>query len=83
MALIETHDLTKVFRSAERGAGLRGAVAALFSRSYTEVTAVDHATFQIEEGEIVGYVGPQRRGQVHYRQDADRGSGADQRPGDG
>jgi ABC-2 type transport system ATP-binding protein len=62
MALIEAQNLTKTFRRTERGAGLRGAVAALFSRRYTKVVAVDHVTFQVGDGEIVGYVGPNGAG---------------------
>jgi len=61
-ALIQARELTKVFRTARRREGLLGAVRALFSRDYTSVTAVDHVDFEIQAGEMVGYVGPNGAG---------------------
>lgn len=60
--MIKTRDLTKVFRTTRRREGLRGAVRALVSRDYTTVTAVDHVSFEIQAGEMVGYVGPNGAG---------------------
>jgi ABC-2 type transport system ATP-binding protein len=62
MAIIETVDLRKVFRSIKREPGLRGAFAALFSREYEEKVAVDRVSFSVEPGEIVGYIGPNGAG---------------------
>jgi ABC-2 type transport system ATP-binding protein len=62
MAIIETVDLRKVFRSIKREPGVRGAFAALFSREYEEKVAVDRVSFSVEPGEIVGYIGPNGAG---------------------
>ena len=62
MAIIETADLRKVFRSVKRRPGLGGAIAALFSREYEEKAAVDGITMSLEAGELVGYLGPNGAG---------------------
>jgi ABC-2 type transport system ATP-binding protein len=62
MAIIETVELRKVFRSIKREPGLRGAFAALFSREYEEKAAVEQVSFSLEPGEIVGYIGPNGAG---------------------
>ncbi|MDY6430965.1 MAG: ATP-binding cassette domain-containing protein [Bacilli bacterium] len=55
--MIQVIDLVKVFRKPIRGKGLIGMVSTLFSRKYTEIRAVDGVSFNIKEGEIVGYIG--------------------------
>ena len=40
-----------------RREGVRGALQNLFIREYTTVHAVDHVSFAIERGEMVGYIG--------------------------
>jgi ABC-2 type transport system ATP-binding protein len=62
MAIVETVRLKKVFRSIKREPGLRGAVAALFSREYEDTVAVENVSFALEPGEIVGYIGPNGAG---------------------
>src|SRR5665213_523819 len=62
MAIIEAAGLRKVFRSLERRPGIRGAVGALFSRTYEERVAVDDVSFSLEPGELVGYIGPNGAG---------------------
>ena len=62
MAIIETADLRKVFRSVKRRPGVAGAIAALFSREYEEKAAVDGITMSLEAGELVGYLGPNGAG---------------------
>src|SRR5512142_2930545 len=57
MAVIQARDLTKVFMIPRKDPGLRGAVKALFAPKYEQKTAVDAVSFQIDEGEIVGYIG--------------------------
>ena len=57
MAIISVKNLSKTFKKPIRGEGLSGMVKALFSRKYEEVRAVDGISFDIEEGEIVGYIG--------------------------
>jgi ABC-2 type transport system ATP-binding protein len=62
MPIIEVEGLRKVFRSIKREPGLRGAFAALFSRTYEEKAAVEGVSFSLEPGEIVGYIGPNGAG---------------------
>ncbi len=57
LAIVEAHDLTKVFRIVHKDPGVRGAVKALFRPRYEEKLAVDHIHFTIEPGEMVGYIG--------------------------
>ncbi len=62
MAIIETAQLRKVFRSVKRQPGIGGAVAALFSRRYEDKVAVEDVTMSLEPGELVGYLGPNGAG---------------------
>lgn len=55
--MIQVQDLTKIFKKPVRGKGLKGAIKTLLSRKYTETRAVDGVSFEIPEGEIVGYIG--------------------------
>ena len=57
MSIITVKDLSKTFKKPIRDEGLRGMIKALFSRKYEEVHAVDGISFDIAEGEIVGYIG--------------------------
>lgn len=57
MKIISVKDLSKTFKKPVRGEGLRGMIKALFSRKYDEVKAVDGISFDIDDGEIVGYIG--------------------------
>src|SRR5712692_9168869 len=55
--IIEVRDLTKEFRTFRRREGVLGALQNLFVREYVTVHAVDHVSFSIEPGEMVGYIG--------------------------
>ena len=57
MSIISVRGLSKTFKKPVREEGLRGMIKALFSRKYEEVKAVDSISFDISEGEIVGYIG--------------------------
>ena len=61
-AIIETHDLRKVFRTVKRVPGPLGALRTLFSRTYEERVAVSGVTMSLERGELVGYIGPNGAG---------------------
>lgn len=62
MPQIIVENLTKTFHIAERRAGMMGAVAGLFTRSYRAVHALDAVSFSIEQGELIGYIGPNGAG---------------------
>lgn len=62
--VIETHDLTKVFRTYRKEEGLLGAFMGLFHRKYTETKAADRVNFTVGEGEFVGFLGPNGAGKT-------------------
>ena len=55
--IIDVDNLTKEFRTFRRREGVWGALTNLFVREYVTVTAVDHVSFSIQRGEMVGYIG--------------------------
>src|SRR5438874_11171164 len=57
MSAIEARDLTKVYRTYRKERGLWGAIKGLVRRRYDETRAADQVSFQIEEGEFVGFLG--------------------------
>lgn len=62
MPLIKLDGLVKEFKRPLRKEGFGGALQDLFNRKYETVTAVDQVSFEIDSGEIVGYVGPNGAG---------------------
>ena len=59
--VIQTHDLTKAFRTYRKEEGLKGAFRGLFHRKYTETLAADRVSFSVGEGEFVGFLGAHDR----------------------
>ncbi len=57
MALIEVKNLVKKYKISEKEHGILGYVKHLFCPRYKEQTAVNNISFNIEEGELVGYIG--------------------------
>ena len=55
--IVEVRDLCKNFRTFRRREGVLGALQNLFVREYETVRAVDHISFSIETGAMVGYIG--------------------------
>lgn len=62
MAIIEVKDLCKSFKVPVRKEGRLAAVRNLISFERTLKTAVDCVSFDIERGEMMGYVGPNGAG---------------------
>ena len=57
MPIIEVQDLRKEYQRLKRTAGLTGSIRSLFSREYETILAVNDVSFQVEKGEVVGYIG--------------------------
>jgi len=60
--VIAVRDLYREFRTVKRQSGFLGSIRTLFTRQYNVVRAVDHVTFSIERGELIGYIGPNGAG---------------------
>ena len=57
MAIIEVNNLVKTYKTIEKEDGLLGYFKNLVKPKYNEFTAVNKINFNIEEGELVGYIG--------------------------
>jgi len=64
MSAIESHGLTKVYRTYKKAPGLWGAIKGLGRRQYDEVRAADGVSFSIDDGEFVGFLGPNGAGKT-------------------
>jgi ABC-2 type transport system ATP-binding protein len=64
MPVIEVQGLTKSFRTYKKEPGFAGAVRGLFHRKFEQVAAVKDVTFNIEEGELVGFLGSNGAGKT-------------------
>ncbi|MGH2538053.1 MAG: ABC transporter ATP-binding protein [Candidatus Promineifilaceae bacterium] len=61
---IHVVDLVKHYRVHHKPAGLRGSLGGLFRRHYEVVRAVDGISFDIAQGEVVGFLGPNGAGKT-------------------
>jgi len=64
MSVIEVHNLKKFYKVHQKEPGLGGSIRSLFNRKYYDVKAVDGVTFDIGEGELVGFIGPNGAGKT-------------------
>ncbi|MDG4658547.1 ATP-binding cassette domain-containing protein [Ectobacillus antri] len=55
--MIEVKNLRKEFVSYSSRSGLKGAFRDLFTRNYKIVPAVNDISFQVKQGEMIGYIG--------------------------
>jgi len=55
--VIKVENLTREFKSNKKYPGFRGAIKSFFSKEYTIKKAVENISFEIGDGEIVGYIG--------------------------
>jgi ABC-2 type transport system ATP-binding protein len=64
MSIIVAEDLSKVYPVAVKEPGLRGTLTHFFQRNYRLVKAVQQVSFQIEPGEVVGFLGANGAGKT-------------------
>ena len=61
---ISVRYLRRVFKVPVREAGLRASVKSLFNRQHRDVVAVDGVSFDLQQGEIVGFLGANGAGKT-------------------
>ena len=62
--MIEVRNLTRVFRTYKKQPGFWGGVKGLFRREFEETAAAKDISFDIAEGEFVGFLGPNGAGKT-------------------
>ncbi|MDB6093885.1 MAG: transporter related [Verrucomicrobia bacterium] len=62
--MIEVRNLTRVFRTYKKQPGFWGGVKGLFHRKFEETAAAKDISFDIAEGEFVGFLGPNGAGKT-------------------
>ena len=60
--MIKLSHIKKTFRVAKREAGFSNAVRSFFSRRYENIEALADISFEVPDGETVGYIGPNGAG---------------------
>lgn len=62
--MIEVRNLTRIFRTYKKRPGFWGGVRGLFHREFEETAAAKDISFDISEGEFVGFLGPNGAGKT-------------------
>jgi ABC-2 type transport system ATP-binding protein len=64
MPIIQVEDLSKIYQVANKEAGIKGTLQHFWQRQYKNIPAVQHVSFSIEPGEIVGFLGANGAGKT-------------------
>jgi ABC-2 type transport system ATP-binding protein len=64
MPIIQVENLSKIYKVADKEAGIKGTLSHFFQRQYKVIPAVQHVSFSIEPGEIVGFLGANGAGKT-------------------
>jgi ABC-2 type transport system ATP-binding protein len=64
MPIIQVEDLSKIYQVANKEAGIKGTLQHFWQRQYKNIPAVQHVSFAIEPGEIVGFLGANGAGKT-------------------
>ncbi|GHO49286.1 ABC transporter ATP-binding protein [Ktedonospora formicarum] len=64
VSVINVKDLAMIYKAPVREAGLQAALSSLFRRTYREIRAVQDISFELEAGEIAGFIGSNGAGKT-------------------
>lgn len=62
--VISVSHLKKQYKIHQKEAGLVGSIKSLLRRQYQQVSAVDDVSFEVAQGELVGFIGPNGAGKT-------------------
>lgn len=64
MSIISISHLSKDYKTHKKEPGFLGSLKSVFARTYETVKAVEDISFEITEGELVGFIGPNGAGKT-------------------